>query len=323
MKKNSTKNKSNKNSINIFLILAVIIIAIIFAMLFLRNDDKKEVIAKIGGEEIYKSELESKISEIFQSSGQEGKLSAPNIDKIPQEIIKIVVREIYTDKKLLKRAKKAKIHKRNDIRKKIKQVKKAIINQGYIDYIIENEINDQIISETYVNLSNEINGKKEYDLYHIIAKDENTANAAYEELSSSKKFDKVANKYSIDKQSAIKGGSIGFIVENALSPEIVKALSALKKGQPSKPIKTNYGWNIVKYEAIKDAKPLPFEKVKDNIRNQLIQEKITNLKNSLLGDAKIELMISNSSDMNKNDEEVISIEEDKIDNDNEIKEKEL
>ena len=164
MKKNSTKNKSNKNSINIFLILAVIIIAIIFAMLFLRNDDKKEVIAKIGGEEIYKSELESKISEIFQSSGQEGKLSAPNIDKIPQEIIKIVVREIYTDKKLLKRAKKAKIHKRNDIRKKIKQVKKAIINQGYIDYIIENEINDQIISETYVNLSNEINGKKEYDL---------------------------------------------------------------------------------------------------------------------------------------------------------------
>ncbi len=314
MKKKATKKRDTKNITKIFIISSIAIAAIFSAIYFSDISKSKEVVARVNGDNIYKSEVTAKLAEIFQGSSQSNLIQAPEISEMPSEIIKIVVREIYVDKKLLIKAKKVGIHKQSDIKNKIEQVKKAIINQGYMDYIVANEVNDQLISETYVNLSNQINGKKEYNFYHIILDNEKKAEEVYRAISKSpKKFAQQAKNNSIDKKSAENGGNIGFIIENSLSPEIAEILVKLDKNELSQPIKTSYGWHIIKYSDVRDAKPLPFDSVRNNIKNQLIQDKISNVKKDLFNDSEIEILVKlkdakNSAESNKSDTKILEKE---------------
>ncbi len=311
MKKKSI-SRSKYSKVTNFFIITSILVGVIFVIFYFSNfSNKKEVVARVGEENIYKTDVESKLNEIFQNS-RNSSIQTPNLSEVPQEILKIVLREIYTDKKILAKAKKVGIDKKKEVKQKIAQVKKAIINQGYIDYIIENEVNDQVISETYVNLSNQINGKKEYDFSHIVVKEESLANDIYKNLSRNpKNFAQQAKKYSLDTESGKNGGKIGFVIETAISPEISDSLPNLKINEISKPIKTNFGWHIVRYSDVRDAKPLALEAVRNNIKSQLIQEKISNLKNNLFNNAKIEILIESKSDneMNSLDNKDLEIEE--------------
>jgi len=129
--------------------------------------------------------------------------------------------------------------------------------------------------------------------------DEKAAKNAIAKLSKVKKenlkeeFNKLAKEISIDPSAKENGGDLGSFGKGMMVPEFEKAAFALKDGEMSKtPVKTQFGYHIIYKESSKKAETMPFEKVKDLIKNQLlpskVNKKIDDKANELFGKLNIE-----------------------------------
>jgi len=275
------------------------IVTIIFAIGFLgvklfnsKTNQDDIVVAQIGKEKIYKSEVEKKLQNIFADEQQ--LIAVPAIDSLPKEVIEIVVKEIYSDHQILKLAKKEGFDKDEKVKEKIQNFHEKTLRQAYIDSVVEKEITKEKISEKYAEITNSLAGKKEYQIAHILFKSKEDADKIALELNSKKasKFSDLAKKYSLEQQSAQNGGDLGFILEDNITKEIVDELINLKKDEVSQPIQTKLGWHLVKLLDSRDAKTFSFEESKEKIREQLIQNKINELNSSFSSGNEIKFFMS-------------------------------
>jgi parvulin-like peptidyl-prolyl isomerase len=93
-------------------------------------------------------------------------------------------------------------------------------------------------------------------------------------------FSDMARKYSEDEATAINGGIVGLLTYTRSNDPIRNASFSMKAGEISEPIKNTIGYNIIKVEEIRQKERLPFDKVRDEIRNQLKQERKEQLSKS-------------------------------------------
>ncbi|WP_416828667.1 peptidylprolyl isomerase PrsA [Ectobacillus polymachus] len=114
--------------------------------------------------------------------------------------------------------------------------------------------------------------KPEIKASHILVKDEATAKKVKDLLNQGQSFEDLAKQYSEDTGSKDKGGDLGYFTSGKMVPEFEDAAYKLKVGQISDPVKTQYGYHIIK---VTDIKPLqPFDQVKETIRSQLVDQKM-------------------------------------------------
>jgi len=282
-----------RNSKKIFFVVTIIAACAFVAANFLTKQTPNEVtVAKVNGQKIFKSEVERKLHDIFDSESQAVK--TPEINKLPKEVLEILIKEVYLEKELAKEAAKSKIAKNQEVLAKIADAKNKILRQAYIDDLTKAEVNDASVNNKYLELSKELDGKKEYSISHIVVKTEETANTVLKELTSSKsaKFSDLAKKYSIDEETSNKGGSLDYILEDNMIKEIAEVATTLKINEVSKPIQTKFGWHLIKVSDVRDAQSLPFEAVKESIKNQLTQDVVNKINSKITNNAKIEILIS-------------------------------
>ena len=220
-------------------------------------------------------------------------MKIPEVEALPTEVLEILVKEIYLEKELTKEAAKSKVASEKEVKDRILEAKNRILRQAYVDSLLKEEISDQRISDKYSELSNDLTGKKEYLISHIVTKTKEEAEKISQELKNKKsvKFADEAKKYSIDQESAEKGGDLGYILENNMIKEIADVVVNLKVEDISDPIQTKFGWHVIKVTDIRDAKALEFEAVKENIRDQLTQDVLNDINAKITKGAKIEFLI--------------------------------
>jgi parvulin-like peptidyl-prolyl isomerase len=274
------------------------VVTIIFAIGFLatkiigtKSKQGDVLVATIGKEKIYKSEIERKLQTIFADEQQ--LIAVPALESLPKEVVEIVVKEIFSDRQILKLAKKEGFDKDAKLIEKIVNFQEKTFRQAYLDSIIEKEITKEKISEKYAEISNSLSGKKEYQIAHILLKSKEDADKVILEINSKKapKFSELAKKYSLEQQSAQNGGDLGYILEDNITKEIADELINLKIDDVSSPIKTKLGWHLVKLINSREAKAISFEESKDKIREQLIQNKINELNNNLTSGNEVKLLM--------------------------------
>ncbi|MBU6339834.1 MAG: SurA N-terminal domain-containing protein, partial [Rickettsiales bacterium] len=201
---------SRKKKFKKVFIVTTIFAAVAFfcVSLLLNKSPESEVVAKINGEEIYKSEVETKLHDIFDSNSQNVK--TPEIKSLPKEVLEILVKDIYLERELTKQAEKSEVAKDQEVIDSIAYAKNKILRQSYVENLIKNAVTDEKINEKYLEISNNLEGKKEYSLSHIVVKTKEEAEKILSEIKSAKsedaKFNELAKKHSIDKNTADKGG---------------------------------------------------------------------------------------------------------------------
>jgi peptidyl-prolyl cis-trans isomerase C len=148
---------------------------------------------------------------------------------------------------------------------------------------------DQAMKKVYDDASKQIAGEEEVHARHILVPTEEEAKKVKAELDKGADFAELAKKESKD-PGASDGGDLGFFTKDQMVPEFSKVAFALKPGQISDPVKTQFGWHIIKVEEKRTRKPPSFDQVKGQIETYVQRKAQADYVAKLRAGAKIERM---------------------------------
>jgi len=130
--------------------------------------------------------------------------------------------------------------------------------------------------------------KTEYHARHILVADQAKAEAVIKKIKGGAKFDDVAKAESTDSSKA-NGGDLGWFTLTRMAKPFGDAVKGLKKGEmTSTPVQTQFGWHVIKLEDTRETAPPPFDQVKQQVGNGVIQKKLQAYVESLKKTAKID-----------------------------------
>jgi peptidyl-prolyl cis-trans isomerase C len=130
--------------------------------------------------------------------------------------------------------------------------------------------------------------KTEYHARHILVSSKEAADAAIKKIKGGAKFEDVAKAESTDSSKA-NGGDLGWFTLARMAKPFGDAVKTLKKGEmTATPVQTQFGWHVIKLEDTRETSPPPFEQVKQQVSNGVMQKKLQAYVDGLKKTAKIE-----------------------------------
>jgi peptidyl-prolyl cis-trans isomerase C len=123
---------------------------------------------------------------------------------------------------------------------------------------------------------------------HILVESEDKAKDVHERILHGAEFVDMARRYSLDTATKDMGGSLGYFTRGQMVPQFEAAAFKLQKGEVSEPVRTQYGWHLIRLEDRRQ-RPIPaFEEVKQRLMASLVHEKAQRIAADLRGRARIE-----------------------------------
>ncbi len=228
---------------------------------------------------------------VTYSQVMESKASLPKqYQSIPEDKIFPVLLNQAVDTLLINKAAQAAGEaQKPEVKKSIEKSTEEIISQSYLFSKVKDVITDAAVKAKYDELMKNFPKEKEIHVRHILVDNEATAKSVIKALKGGGDFKKLASSKSKD-ATAKEGGDLGFFRKSELPQELADAAFALTPGSYSEtPVKTDFGWHILKVDEIRDAKPPKFEEVQNELKSLLTQEAIVALLKDLRSHSKVEL----------------------------------
>ncbi len=148
-----------------------------------------------------------------------------------------------------------------------------LINKLMMEVTNNVSVSDEQAKEYYDNNKNQYEYDEQVNASHILVKSEEKAKEVMNKLNDGKDFAKLAEEYS-QGPSAKEGGKIGFFEKGDMVPEFEEKAFDMKIGEISDdPVKTDYGYHIIKINDKKESGVASFEEVKNNIKQNLANQK--------------------------------------------------
>ena len=148
-------------------------------------------------------------------------------------------------------------------------------------------ITDEALQQTYNDAVKSASRQEEVRARHILVESEDEAKAILEQIKAGGDFATLAKEKSKDPGSA-DGGDLGYFTKDQMVPQFAEVAFKMYPGQLSNPVKTEFGWHIIKVEDKRTKEPPEFEKVKDQIESFLARKAQTEYVARLRQSAKIE-----------------------------------
>lgn len=145
----------------------------------------------------------------------------------------------------------------------------------------------------------------EVDAQHILVETEEMANEVKKKIDDGEDFAALAAEHSMDTMSAENGGELGYFSAGTMVPEFEAAAFGLAEGEVSEPVKTSYGYHIIKVnDKRENGKVGKYEDVKEEIRRELINQEIDAAEaqekiDKLIEDAVLDVTIDEYKDLFK------------------------
>ena len=199
----------------------------------------------------------------------------------------MVIREL-----ILQQASKDGLDKGSDIEEKLYDLKKRLIVESFLKkkVEVESKVSDEDMKKFYEQNKEKFKSGEQIKASHILVKTEKEAKDIAAQLKAGGNFEELAKKHSAD-SSATKGGDLGWFGKGSMVPAFEKAALALKDGQVSDVVKSDFGYHIIKLTGKRPAGIRPFEEVKEQIKGAIMptkqQEIFQKIKEELKKTAKI------------------------------------
>ena len=202
-------------------------------------------------------------------------------DQLREEVI---AREIF-----MQEAQKQGLDATEDYKNQLELARQAIlIRQLFENYRKTNPVSDADAKAEYDKFV-AANSGKEYKARHILVETEDQAKKILADLKKGAKFEDIAKKQSKDPGSGANGGDLDWASPSSFVPEFSEAMVKLNKGEMTQvPVKSQFGYHIIRVDDIRQAQLPKFEEVKPQIVQQLQQQRLQKYQEELRAKAKVE-----------------------------------
>jgi peptidyl-prolyl cis-trans isomerase C len=235
-------------------------------------------VAIVNGKAVPKTRLNMLASQLERS----GRPVTPDMEQQLRE--EVIMREIFVQE-----AEKQGVEASDDYKVQLEIAKQSIlIRELFAQYQKANPVSDADVKAEYDKFLASNSGK-EYRARHILVEKEDQAKAIIASLKKGGKFEDIAKKQSKDPGSGANGGDLDWANPSSFVKEFSQAMVELKKGQVTdKPVKTQFGFHIIRLDDTRETPVPKFEEVKAQIEQQMQQGKLAEYQQGLREKAKIE-----------------------------------
>ena len=225
-------------------------------------------VAVVNGKPIPKARLNAMMAQFAAEAARNNQPLPPNLEaQVRTHLIKEAI--------IVQQAERQKLHLTSEYAEKMASARSSLLaSMLFEQYKKDHPISDAAAKAEYDRILASIPAEQsnaiEYNARHILVKTADEARAVQAELTAGKAFDALARKHSQDKGSAQQGGELGWAPADTYVPQFAAALKKLKKGQTTAaPVRTQFGYHIIRLDDTRKSQPPSFESIKDQIKLQM------------------------------------------------------
>jgi peptidyl-prolyl cis-trans isomerase C len=252
---------------------------VLLAGLPVRAEEANPVLAKVNGAEIRASDVALAEEEL-----------GPSLAQMDPATKKENVLSFLIDMKIVsKEAEDKKIADRDDFKTRLAFARNRLLMDNLLAVEGKAATTDENLKKVYEEAAKQITGEQEVHARHILVETEDQAKKIEGDLKKGADFAELAKKESKD-PGASDGGDLGFFTKDQMVPEFSAAAFALEPGKISDPVKTQFGWHVIKVEEKRTRKAPDFEQVKPQIETYVVRKAQADYVAKLRTAAKVERM---------------------------------
>ncbi|MBV2186735.1 MAG: peptidylprolyl isomerase [Rhizobium sp.] len=242
--------------------------------------DADAVVAKVGKLEITQSELDLAIANLD-----------PQLAQLPDEQKKIAALSGAIDVKLLAgNAEGEGLKDDAEFKKRMQFIADRELHNIYFKKHVVDAVTEDEVKARYEKEIAALPKQVEVNARHILVKTEEEAKAIIADLDAGKDFIELAKAKSTDPNKS-EGGDLGYFTKGRMVPEFEEAAFAMEKGSYSKtPVKTQFGFHVIKVEDKRDAAPPPYEAVAQQVRQLVMRDKYLAIIEKAKAEQKVEIL---------------------------------
>ena len=239
--------------------------------------EKDPIVAKVNGAEIRASDVAVAEEEL-----------ASSLQQFPPETKREYVITYLSDTLLVAQAAEAqKLADTEDFKRRLAGARNKLLMETLLQSETKAAVTDAAMHKVYDDATKQMGGEKEVHARHILVDSEDEAKQIVAELKKGGDFAEFT-KRSKEPGAAERAGDLGYFTKEQMVPAFSEAAFALEVGKISDPVKSEFGWHIIKVEDKRDRVPPPFDQVKGQIETYLVRKTQSDLITKLRESAKIE-----------------------------------
>jgi len=237
------------------------------------------VVARVNGDTITRADIAHEMQAMGSRAAQ-----LPMQVLYPQLLEKAIMTKLVSAKGY-----EEKLQNDKDVKARLKDIEAQLVADAYVRKEVTPQITDAKLKARYDELAAKFKPEDEVRARHILVKTEAEANELLKQVKGGTDFAKLATEKTMDTGSAKQGGDLGYFPRTAMVKPFAEAAFAMKVGEISdKPVKTDFGYHIIKLEDRRKSSPPPMAEVKDELTAQVGQEIAAKMIKDMEAKAKIE-----------------------------------
>lgn len=235
-----------------------------------------KVLATIEGKEITEQDVHAFLNQLPPQTAAQFN-SPDGIKKLTDELV--------NQELLYLEARENGLDKEDEFKEQLEKVKENVLKQYAINKVLGGTtVSEEEMKEFYDEQKENFKSPETVGASHVLIKEEDEANKVYDEINDGLSFEEAAKKYSTC-PSKENGGNLGEFPKGKMVPEFEEAAFNMEIGEISKPVKSQFGYHIIKVNSKTEEGISSFEEVKNQIEKQLLgmkqQEMYLNKTNEL------------------------------------------
>jgi peptidyl-prolyl cis-trans isomerase C len=206
----------------------------------------------------------------------------------PNVIFDYLLTAIINSRIVAEEARKTGVNKNAEVARRMARLEDRMLEQEYLVRRVEKDLDEKKVREAYARMIKETPPEEEVRARHILVADEKAANDVIARLNKGEDFAAIAKQVSTD-GSAQAGGDLGYFTRERMVKPFSDAAFDMKPGTyGTKPVRSQFGWHIIRVEDKRAKKPPTYEEAADEVRMAARRDLAESYVQQLRDKAKVE-----------------------------------